>query len=98
MKTLLMTTLFIVTSATSFAASKSPQTLLERCTEMGEKMEMEQFKYHDTVARMTVQLRQSSTPTIPINLNKVNDYMSALKKSKKTMSRLVESKLYTKCF
>jgi hypothetical protein len=91
MKTLLMTTLFIVTSATSFAASKSPQTLLERCTEMGEKMEMEQFKYHDTVARMTVQLRQSSTPTIPINLNKV-------KKSKKTMSRLVESKLYTKCF
>ena len=93
MKTLIMITLLL-----SSLQPMAKPSMQKKCDELTAKIEMQQFKYHDTVARMTVELRESSTPSIQLDISKINDHVRKLKKSKKSMSSLIDSKLYNQCF
>lgn len=79
------------------SAYSKQKTMAAKCRDIKQQVELEQFKYHNTVARMTVDLRTFSTPSTTINDEKLREHISSLKKTKKQMNKLVASELYRKC-
>lgn len=93
MRSLILSGLFFI-----FASSTAALTPLEKhCQELKKKIELEQFSYHNTVARLTLELRVSSTPGTMLNIEKIDDYISSLKKSKVKLNKLTSDKQYNKC-
>lgn len=70
----------------------------ETCESLHERLDHEQYKFHDTLSQMMTDLREASTPDIKLDQKKINGYMKILESRKNAMKTITKKKLYSTCF
>ena len=101
MRKFICTFIFISLSCGAFAKPQMKQQQQKEqvdCNSIHEKLEDEQFKFHDTLSQMMNDLRESSTPDSIIDQGKIKKYLNRLNENKKEMSRITKSSKYGSCF
>jgi len=82
----------------SFAKKEDVKATSETCESLNEKLELEQYNFHDTLSLMMTDLREASTPDGRLDQKKIAKYLEKLETRKKAMKKVTSHKLYTKCF
>lgn len=92
------TALILLLVLSPAAIAKKEVISASQCEEIHEKLDSEQYKYHDTLSLMMNELRESSTPDSLINEKKVKKYLEQLGQNKKKMKNITKSSEYSNCF